>query len=70
MRMRWVLYLHSWLSYLMTNLSSLPQFMPDGLSSFQGHVNILEVLGHCNLLTLVVSCLYFPEDLLLVLSEI
>ena len=44
--------------------------MPDGLQSFQGHVNILEVLRHCNLLALVVSCLYFPKDLLLVLSEI
>ena len=37
---------------------------------FRGHFNILEVLVYCSLLVLMMSCLYFPEDLLSILSEV
>ena len=41
-----------------------------GSRPFQWHVSILEVLEHCSLLVLVMSYLYFLEDLLSVLSEV
>ena len=62
---------HSSPSCLITNLPPLPWFVPDGLQNwsrpFRGHVSIL---GYFSFLMLVMNCLYFPEDLLPVLSEV
>ena len=70
----WVLYLYSSFSCLTTNLPPLSRFMPDGLQKW--YSTLPRTLQYprgpwdCSLLVLVMSCLYFLEDLLSGLSKV
>ena len=66
----YILLFLAWWQIFLLFLSLCPMVFRTSPRPFWGHFNILGVLGYCSLLVLMMSCLYFSKDLLLVLSEV
>ena len=66
----YILLFLAWWQIFLLFLSLCPMVFRTSPRPFWGHFNILGVLGYCSLLVLMMSCLYFPEDLLSILSEV